>query len=92
MIKGGPCEQNCYDHRPAGPTSLAERRGGIKTLGLTTNQTVNLFFAQVSLNQGIPFDVHIPNAATAKAIEAGLAGRGLQSAIDMDGLIAQLEA
>lgn len=64
----------------------------LKTLGLTTSQAVNLFFAQVSLNKGIPFDVHIPNEATAKAIEAGLAGRSLHSAFDMDDLIAQMEA
>jgi DNA-damage-inducible protein J len=64
----------------------------LRTLGLTTSQAVSLFFAQVSLNKGIPFDVHIPNEATAKAIEAGLAGRNLHPAVDMDDLIAQLEA
>jgi DNA-damage-inducible protein J len=64
----------------------------LKTLGLTTSQAVNLFFAQVSLQKGIPFDVHIPNAATAKVIEAGLAGTGLHPAANMDDLIAQLEA
>ena len=64
----------------------------LKALGLTTSQAVNLFFIQVSLNKGIPFDVHIPNAATAKAIEEGLAGRGLHTAAGMDDLIAQLEA
>jgi DNA-damage-inducible protein J len=64
----------------------------LKKLGLTTSQAVTLFFTQVSLNKGIPFDVHIPNAATSKAIEAGLAGTGLHPAADMDDLIAQLEA
>jgi DNA-damage-inducible protein J len=64
----------------------------LKALGLTTTQAVNLFFTQVSLNKGIPFDVHIPNQATAKAIEDGLAGGGLHTAVNMDDLIAQLEA
>ena len=64
----------------------------LKKLGLTTSQAVSLFFTQVSLNQGIPFDVHIPNAATAKAIESGLAGRDLHPAANMDDLIAQLDA
>jgi DNA-damage-inducible protein J len=64
----------------------------LKALGLTTTQAVNLFFTQVSLNKGIPFDVHIPNEATAKAIEEGLAGGGLHTAVNMDDLIAQLEA
>ena len=64
----------------------------LKALGLTTSQAVNLFFTQVSLNKGIPFDVHIPNAATAQGIENGLAGRNLHPAAGMDDLIAQLEA
>ena len=64
----------------------------LKTLGLTTSQAVNLFFTQVSLNKGIPFDVHIPNEATAKAIETGLAGRSLHSAASLDDLISQLDA
>jgi DNA-damage-inducible protein J len=64
----------------------------LKKLGLTTSQAVTLFFTQVSLNNGIPFDVHIPNATTSKAIESGLARTGLHPASDMDGLIAQLEA
>ena len=64
----------------------------LKTLGLTTSQAVNLFFTQVSLNKGIPFDVHIPNEGTSKAIKSGLAGRSLHTAASMDDLIAQLEA
>jgi DNA-damage-inducible protein J len=64
----------------------------LKALGLTTSQAVNLFFTQVSLNKGIPFDVHLPNEATTKAIKDGLAGRNLHSAAGMDDLIAQLEA
>ena len=64
----------------------------LKALGLTTSQAVNLFFTQVSLNKGIPFDVHIPNEVTAKAIQDGLAGRSLHAAAGMDDLIAQLEA
>jgi DNA-damage-inducible protein J len=64
----------------------------LKTLGLTTSQAVSLFFTQVSLNKGIPFDVHIPNDATGKAIKEGLDGRGLHAATNLDDLISQLEA
>ena len=64
----------------------------LKTLYLTTSQAMNLFFTQVSLNKGIPFNVHIPNQATAKTIQAGLAGSGLNSADNMDDLIAQLKS
>jgi DNA-damage-inducible protein J len=64
----------------------------LKALGLTTSQAVNLFLTQVSLIKGFPFDVHLPNEVTAKAIESGLAGRRLHTAASLDDLIAQLEA
>jgi DNA-damage-inducible protein J len=64
----------------------------LKKLGLTTSQAVNLFFTQVSLHQGLPFDLHVPSEATAKAIKDGLAGRDLYSAANLDDLIAQMDA
>jgi len=37
-------------------------------LGLTPTEAVRLFYTQVSLSQGIPFSLHIPNEATAKVM------------------------
>jgi len=74
------------------PNVKADVQAVLNRLGLTTTQAVNLFFAQVSLNKGLPFDVHIPNEETAKAIEDGLAGRNLHTAANVDDLFAQLEA
>ena len=33
-------------------------------LGLTTTEAINLFFAQVKLRKGLPFEVKIPNKTT----------------------------
>lgn len=41
-------------------------------LGLSTSQAINLFYKQVILNNGLPFDVKIPNNLTKKAIEDSL--------------------
>ena len=38
-------------------------------LGLTFTEAINLFFRQVKLQHGIPFDVKIPNQTTLKAIK-----------------------
>lgn len=54
----------------------------LKTLGLNTSQAVNMFFSQVILNNGIPFDVKIPsyyNEKTMKVIEDAENGEGLLS-------------
>jgi len=61
-------------------------------LGLTTTQAVSLFLNQVSLKNGLPFDVHIPNAETAKALEEALAGSNLHQTKNTDDLFASLKS
>ncbi|MDD4526949.1 MAG: type II toxin-antitoxin system RelB/DinJ family antitoxin [Candidatus Margulisbacteria bacterium] len=41
----------------------------IKALGLTTTQAVALFYRQILLNKGLPFDVKIPNKETLEVFE-----------------------
>lgn len=38
------------------------------TLGLSFTEAINLFFYQVKLQNGIPFDVRVPNKATLEAM------------------------
>ncbi len=38
-------------------------------LGLSSSEAINLFFRQVILREGLPFEVKIPNATTLKAIK-----------------------
>ena len=45
-------------------------------LGLNQTQAINLFYRQVVLHQGLPFEVKIPNAATKAAIDAARRGEG----------------
>jgi len=61
-------------------------------LGLTTTQAVSLFLNQVSLNRGLPFDLHIPNAETVKAIEDALVSRNLHQAKNADDLFAGIKS
>jgi DNA-damage-inducible protein J len=42
--------------------------GILDELGLTTSQAVVLFYKQVELHQGLPFDVRLPNATTREAL------------------------
>lgn len=45
-------------------------------LGLTASETVHLLYRQIKLQRGLPFDVRIPNALTARTLNASKAGRG----------------
>ena len=47
-------------------------------LGLTTAEAIRLFFKQVELRRGLPFDVRIPNPETLKAIQDIDHRRGLK--------------
>ena len=47
-------------------------------LGLTMGDAVNLFLRQVKLNNGLPFEVKIPNKETKKAIEEARRGINLE--------------
>jgi DNA-damage-inducible protein J len=55
-------------------------------LGLSTTQAITLFFKQVTLQQGLPFAVAIPNAETRQAINDALAGKNLHKAESVDNL------
>ncbi len=46
----------------------------LKNLGMTATQAINIFYQQVKLNNGLPFEVKIPNKETQKAIEDARAG------------------
>jgi len=54
-------------------------------LGLTTTQAITIFFKQVEIHQGLPFEVNIPNAETIaamKEIENG-GGRKFENADEL---------
>ena len=40
-----------------------------RKLGLSCSEAINLFFKQVTLKKGIPFDITIPNKTTLKAMK-----------------------
>ena len=44
-------------------------------IGLTTSQALNLFYHQIVLHNGLPFEVGIPNKTTRKAIEEARQGK-----------------
>jgi len=55
------------------PSLKSEAEGILTELGLTTSQAINLFYRQIILMQGLPFNVtipkKIPNETTREAME-----------------------
>ncbi len=50
--------------------------GILKTLGMNTTEAINLFYTQIKLHHGLPFNVKIPNAETVRAMKELEADRG----------------
>ena len=50
----------------------------LSQLGLTASETVQLLYRQIKLQKGLPFDVRIPNALTARTLKASRTGKGVK--------------
>lgn len=59
-------------------------------LGLSPTAAINLFFRQVKLCHGLPFNVELPNKTTLKALKAVEEKRGLVRCKDTKGLFKKL--
>jgi len=59
-------------------------------LGLSTTEAISLFYRQVDLRKGLPFNVVIPNKTTLKTMEDTDAGRNLVLCKDADDLFKKL--
>ena len=59
-------------------------------LGLTPTEAITVFYRQVELRKGLPFDVVIPNATTLNTLRATDAGRDLVVCEDADDMFRKL--
>jgi DNA-damage-inducible protein J len=61
-----------------------------RQLGLTTTQAITLFYKQVELRKGLPFDVAISNEITRQTLDDTDAGRNLIVCDDIDDMFNKL--
>ena len=57
----------------------ADAEAVLSELGLSSSDAIRLFYRQVTLRRGLPFDVEVPNAETRRAIRDVERGRGLKT-------------
>ena len=72
------------------PKLKQEAERVFETLGLSATQAVTLFYRQVTLRKGLPFDVVIANATTLKTFEDTDGGRNLVVCKDADEMFEKL--
>ena len=61
-----------------------------KKIGLSTTEAINLFYRQVKLRNGLPFNVVIPNKTTEKVFKDTDARRNLIRCEDADDMFDKL--
>ena len=59
-------------------------------LGLTSTQAITLFYKQVELRNGLPFDIVIPNKTTIRTFEDTDAGKNLVVCKDTNDMFKKL--
>ena len=62
------------------PELKHEAEALLKALGLSATDAITMFYRQVTLRRGLPFDVRLPNAETVEALEQAETGKGSSSA------------
>jgi len=58
------------------PDIKSEAESIIRELGLSVSTAFDLFYRQIIMTRGLPFDLRLPNKTTRKAIEAARKGHG----------------
>ena len=78
-------------HARIEPTLKNETEELFHKLGLSVTQAITLFYKQVQMRKGLPFDVIIPNEATRMTFEDTDADRNLIVCEDADDMFNKLE-
>ena len=61
-------------------------------LGLSPTEAIRMFYTQIALRNGLPFDVAIPNEETVQALEDSRAGRNLERFDSVEGIFESWKA
>ena len=78
-------------HARIEPTLKNETEELFHKLGLSVTQAITLFYKQVQMRKGLPFDVVIPNETTCRTFEDTDAGRNLLVCKDADDMFRKLK-
>jgi DNA-damage-inducible protein J len=61
-------------------------------LGLSSTEAINIFYKQVRLRKGIPFEIKIPNKVTRETFEKSDRRKGLKSFRTVNDLLKDLKS
>jgi DNA-damage-inducible protein J len=72
------CMKTAAVHSRIDPEVKKTAEGILHRLGLSPTEAIRMFYTQITLRNGLPFEVEIPNEDTVEALEDSRAGRDLR--------------
>jgi len=79
-------------HSRIEPELKQEAESVLKRLGVSPTEAIRMFYTQISLQQGLPFAVKIPNAKTKVALQNSREGHDLEGFDSLEELAQSWEA
>jgi DNA-damage-inducible protein J len=64
----------------------------LKKLNISMSEAISMYLSQITLHNGIPFEIKIPNAVTAKALEEAENGTNVHRVASVDELFQELNS
>ncbi len=64
----------------------------LKTLNISMSEAISMYLSQITLHKGIPFEIKIPNEATAKTLRDAENGNELHKVDSVDELFQELDS
>ena len=64
----------------------------LKKLNISMSEAISMYLSQITLQNGIPFELKLPNDVTAKALKDSEKGKELHKADSVDALFQDLDS
>jgi DNA-damage-inducible protein J len=72
------------------PDLKAEAEGILERIGLTSSDAIRMFYKQIAMRKGLPFEASIPNVITRETLRDAESGRNVTRHADADDLFRKL--
>ncbi len=73
-------------HARIEPQIKREAEGVLHDLGLSPTEAIRIFYRLITLRRGLPFEVAMPNEATASTLEKSRRGKGVEKFESLDAM------
>ncbi len=79
-------------HARIDPDTKNEAETVLRRLGITPTEAIRIFYAQITLQNGLPFDVKIPNDLTVATLAKSYRGEDIEEFDSLDEMFESWES